>query len=269
MLWTGGCGMNNDWRMYIGDEDYLMHHGIRGQKWGIRRFQNTDGTLTTAGQKRYGEKVTMHKGGKENWLLGKRTYNTHKEYVTANKFAKATYEKNKANIKDQYRKEREEGKSGALRRSIAKRMDNAQQYNYELDRNRWNAGVNEFKRETAIKATKRAAAATAVVGAGVLAGMLHANYMNNKMKRESLGALPAAGMEQYYEYKVGKAQVAKYISKAVVIGALSGAYSAGVKNLNANDRVYNQNKRDRKYNVQNSRAKRAAADEARWRKGEV
>ena len=260
--------MNNDWRMYIGDEDYLMHHGIRGQKWGIRRFQNADGTLTTAGQKRYGEKVTMH-NGKENWLLGKRTYNTHKEYVTANKFAKATYEKNKANIKDQFRKEREEGKSGALRRTVAKRLDNREQYKYELDRNRWNAGVSEFKRDVAIKTTKRAVAATAVVGAGVLAGMLHANYKNNRLKRESLGALPAAGMEQYYEYKVGKKQVAKYLGKAIAIGAISGAASSSYKNMNAWGRMNEQKERDKKYNVQNSRARRAAADEARWRKGKV
>lgn len=33
--------------------DYLMHHGIKGQKWGVRRFQNPDGTLTEAGKKRY------------------------------------------------------------------------------------------------------------------------------------------------------------------------------------------------------------------------
>ena len=32
----------------------LYHHGIKGQKWGIRRFQNPDGTLTEAGRKRYG-----------------------------------------------------------------------------------------------------------------------------------------------------------------------------------------------------------------------
>lgn len=30
----------------------LMHYGIAGQKWGIRRYQNLDGTLTAAGKKR-------------------------------------------------------------------------------------------------------------------------------------------------------------------------------------------------------------------------
>jgi hypothetical protein len=31
----------------------LRHHGIKGQKWGVRRFQNKDGSLTPAGKKRY------------------------------------------------------------------------------------------------------------------------------------------------------------------------------------------------------------------------
>lgn len=33
--------------------DELWHYGIKGQKWGIRRFQNTDGSYTQEGLKRY------------------------------------------------------------------------------------------------------------------------------------------------------------------------------------------------------------------------
>ena len=32
----------------------LSHHGIKGQKWGRRRYQNKDGSLTPAGKQRYG-----------------------------------------------------------------------------------------------------------------------------------------------------------------------------------------------------------------------
>ena len=37
---------------------YLVHHGTKGQKWGIRRYQNPDGTLTALGRARLGLKGT-------------------------------------------------------------------------------------------------------------------------------------------------------------------------------------------------------------------
>lgn len=42
---------------YVGSEeniDYISHHGILGQKWGIRRYQYEDGSLTPEGRLRYG-----------------------------------------------------------------------------------------------------------------------------------------------------------------------------------------------------------------------
>lgn len=49
-------------------EYYLAHHGIKGQKWGIRRYQNEDGTLTPEGRARY-----LDSNGEEKGLtIGKR-----------------------------------------------------------------------------------------------------------------------------------------------------------------------------------------------------
>lgn len=54
----------------------LTHWGIKGQKWGIRRYQNEDGTLTEAGRKRYAKNIH------------KQLVETEKQYTSAASKAK-------------------------------------------------------------------------------------------------------------------------------------------------------------------------------------
>ena len=59
----------------------LYHHGIKGQKWGVRRFQNKDGSLTPAGRRRYDEPNTGRKTSESVTIDGQ----TFKVYGRNNK----------------------------------------------------------------------------------------------------------------------------------------------------------------------------------------
>lgn len=54
-------------------QDELQHHGIKGQRWGIRRFQTKDGALTPRGQKRYNKEMDKLKAEKKRLRNEERT----------------------------------------------------------------------------------------------------------------------------------------------------------------------------------------------------
>ena len=57
----GWSGMHGESKYAISRTDELYHWGIKGQKWGVRRFENPDGTLTEEGKARYHSKDSQKK----------------------------------------------------------------------------------------------------------------------------------------------------------------------------------------------------------------
>lgn len=58
--------------IYVGQlfsDSYLEHYGVLGMKWGIRRYQNADGTLTSSGKKRYSSDTKKDAGARKKKIL--------------------------------------------------------------------------------------------------------------------------------------------------------------------------------------------------------
>lgn len=83
---------------YIGSNQertyYISHHGIKGQKWGVRRYQNKDGSLTSTGRARTKS---------YSWIKDKLGYDERDKRDVA--YAKATYEGFKADAALKAKKE--------------------------------------------------------------------------------------------------------------------------------------------------------------------
>lgn len=92
------------------ETNYLIHHGVKGQKWGVRRYQNPDGTLTSAGKKKQDIIDEAAKKADRFAKYSREDYETFSKGKTSDqkRWARVsqqgeTYYKNKANTYKSYK----------------------------------------------------------------------------------------------------------------------------------------------------------------------
>ena len=65
--------------------DYLAHYGVKGMKWGVRRYQYADGTYTPAGRRRYSSAANNNDDSfmrvKVRTILGRKNVDSGKNYA--------------------------------------------------------------------------------------------------------------------------------------------------------------------------------------------
>lgn len=63
--------------------NYLEHYGIKGQKWGIRRYQNYDGSYTQRGMTRYNKKLEKYQKADARYQNAKKSDGSRRELTQA------------------------------------------------------------------------------------------------------------------------------------------------------------------------------------------
>lgn len=123
----------------------LEHHGVKGQSWGKRQYQNPDGTLTPLGREHYGygsqkdafsAKATAAKALAKVYEVNEKTYkNSNKTLSSMN-----------AAAKNQYLKKAEEAQRAANEKKYAKHDSKMEKYRQKLE-NSAERKHNSYKKE--------------------------------------------------------------------------------------------------------------------------
>lgn len=212
--------------------EMLYHHGIKGQKWGLRRFQNEDGSLTAAGREHYGY------GSKEYYKSAK------KEYRLAEKEARRA-ERKASSLGSRYPIS---SKTSMVRRNQVEgaRTDAAKKrLMSDLSKKKMDMAKQEYKNSDEYKARQEKIKKAAIAGAAVAATALAAygSYKVYKLAGDHADTI-LKGRLYAQKAKVDKALQTfdNRSSLAVRQKNLGMDYSEATKQANDAYSIYNQHK---------------------------
>lgn len=187
------------------DADELYHHGIKGMKWGVRRFQRKDGSLTSAGKKRYLDdpSVKSSKAKMESDRAKQRIANA--EYNKA--YNKASYIPTKSNrqalnkayadkIKadSEYRRSKFDygtNKEAARLRESGKEIKNKSKHRLKLEEQYKKMGLTDEQAQAA--ANKRIRTEKILAASAALTVTACAAYVANKKLKDRIDGVIKAG----------------------------------------------------------------------------
>lgn len=187
------------------DADELYHHGVKGMKWGVRRFQRKDGSLTSAGKKRYLDdpSVKSSKAKMESDRAKQRLANA--EYNKA--YNKASYIPTKSNrqalnkayadkIKadSEYRRSKFDystNKEASRLRESGKEIKNKSKHRLKLEEQYKKMGLTDEQAQAA--ANKRIRTEKILAASAALTVTACAAYVANKKLKDRIDGVIKAG----------------------------------------------------------------------------
>lgn len=137
---------------YITNGGELYHHGIKGQKWGVRRYQNPDGSLTDAGRKRQAKKYAKELNKLDDEAVGHISRYMRYDAKVRNLSKKGSKVIDKYLDGDDNMSDKQVAKTAAKVKAIEKKIDDAYKLRnaeldaaHEIDSNTWKIVGNAVK----------------------------------------------------------------------------------------------------------------------------
>ena len=220
-------------------DSYLEHHGTKGMRWGIRRYQNKDGSLTPAGKKRYDKEMDKLKSEKKRLRNEERT---KKKMDKLNQMKSDVDNMKKKKAEDEAETETPEAK----RERLLKSTDAKELYENKnlLTTNELNERINRIDTEARLKSK--------ITDERVESGV---DYVNSKMKK---GADTLNNVTNLYRKvddaysTVAKSEIGKMLAKQLGIEPPKKEFDLAKSWKNRN-KLSNQEIQDMKQRVLNEK----------------